>query len=295
MTIAFVTCRALDGALARDDRALAAALERRGARVTAAVWDDARVAWEGFEAIVLRSCWDYHRRPAAFRAWLRRCSRLPTWNPAPLVLANLHKRYLLQLAAVGCPIVRTRLLPAGSRCELQGLLAAEQWQEAVVKPAIGATAYRTWRTSELSIEASQQALERLLADSDVLVQRFVPEVVTQGELSFIFFAGAFSHAVLKSARCGEFRVQSDFGGHARRIAPARGQLAVAAKLVETIPHPWLYARVDAVEVDGTLQVMELELIEPELFITTAPESAEGFCDALSLLAKRDPRTDADAR
>jgi glutathione synthase/RimK-type ligase-like ATP-grasp enzyme len=281
MLIAFVTHRGLPG-LAADDRLTVEELRRRGARVEAAVWDDPGVDWAAFDRIVLRSCWDYHLRPEAFVAWLDRMERaeLPLWNPASVVRGNVDKAYLADLAASGLQVVPTALVESGSAANLARLLEERGWDEAVVKPTVSASAFRTFRTSRAKAAADQPAFEALLADSGALVQPFLAEVQSGGEWSFVFLGEEYSHAVRKRPRAGDFRVQTEHGGSAEGEVP-RWELVVQARAVaERIPKPWLYARVDAVEVDGSLVLMELELTEPSLFLDRHPAAPERFASAI---------------
>ena len=248
MLIGLVTWRGLPE-LAPDDRLLRDALVRRGAEARAVVWDDASVDWRAFDAIVVRSTWDYHKRIDEFRAWLDRMDGLPLWNPPSVLRWNTHKAYLLDLQARGIEIVPTLLVPAGSSF--------------IVKPAVSATAFRT---------------ERHAADTDVLIQPFVPEVLTDGELSFMFLGQKFSHAVRKRAASGDFRVQNEFGGSAERFEPDEDLIAQAARIAAALGDEWLYARIDCVVRDGRLILMELEASEPSLFLDA--ESAERFADAI---------------
>ena len=252
MLIALVTWRGLPE-LAADDRLLRDALVRSGADARAVVWDDPDVDWRAFDAIVIRSTWDYHKRVDEFRAWIDSMDGLPLWNPPAVLRRNLHKSYLLELQAQGVNIVPTLLVPRG-----QGF---------IVKPAVSATAFRT---------------ERHETDCDVLVQPFVPEIVDDGELSFVFFAGRFSHAVRKRVASGEFRVQSDFGGTAERFDAPPELIEQAGEITNMLGEQWLYARVDCVVRDGRLMLMELEATEPSLFLDEA--AAERFADAITLRA-----------
>lgn len=244
MLIALVTWRGLPE-LAADDRLLRDALARRGARVDAVVWDDPDVDWRQYAAIVVRSTWDYHKRVDEFRAWLDRMEGLPLWNPPALLRRNIHKSYLLELQEQGIEIVPTIFMQGG----------------AVVKPAISATAYQT-----------------MLLDYDLLIQPFVPEIL-DGELSFVFLGRAFSHVVRKRPRAGDYRVQSDFGGTAERVAVAPELVAQAERIAATLGEEWLYARIDCVVRDGRLLLMELEATEPSLFLDEV--SAERFADAIT--------------
>jgi glutathione synthase/RimK-type ligase-like ATP-grasp enzyme len=242
--IALVTWRGLP-ALAADDQLLRDALLRRGASVDAVAWDDV-VHWRRYDAIVVRSTWDYHKRVDEFRAWLDRMEGLPLWNPPALLRRNIHKSYLLELQEQGIEIVPTVFMPRG----------------VIVKPAVSATAHQT-----------------MLLDYDVLIQPFVPEIATDGELSFVFLGRRFSHVVRKRPAAGDFRVQADFGGTAERISVDASLIAQAERIAATLGEEWLYARIDCVVRDGRLLLMELEATEPSLFLDEA--SAERFADAIT--------------
>lgn len=254
MLIALVTWRGLPE-LAADDCLLRDALIRRGVDARAVVWDDPAVDWRAFDAIVVRSTWDYHKRFDEFRAWIDRMDGLPLWNPPSVLRWNIHKSYLLDLQARGIEIVPTLFVPRG--------------QDFIVKPAVSATAFRT---------------ERHATDCDVLVQPFVPEVVSDGELSFVFLGRAFSHAVRKRAASGDFRVQNEFGGSAERFEPSLELIDQATRIAAALGEEWLYARIDCVEREGRLILMELEATEPSLFLDA--ESAERFADAIDRLSSR---------
>lgn len=247
MLIALVTWSGLRD-LAADDRLLLDYLPAR-----AVVWDDPAVDWSAFDAIVIRSAWDYHKRIEEFRAWVDRldAAGASLWNPPALLRWNTHKRYLIDLAARGANVVPTLLIPRSSRV--------------VIKPAVSATAYRT------------EVLEPF--DQDMLVQPFIEEVTTCGEWSMIFFDGAFSHAVIKRARTGDFRVQHDFGGSWESAQPEPSLVEQAHDILRMIDEPWLYARVDCVVRDGRLLLMELEMTEPSLFLDA--HSAARFAEAIT--------------
>ncbi len=202
------------------------------------------------------------------------------WNPVPMVLENIHKSYLLELEKNDVPVVETALLRSGEQCDLEQLLDEAGWNHAVIKPAISATAHQTWLTADVSLAESQKRLEQLLAYSDALIQPFIPEIADNGEYSFIFFAGELSHVILKQAKAGDFRVQGDFGGKSIRVESSQELVVQAQKVADYVPQPWLYARIDGVDVDGQFLVMEIELIEPMLFIEMAANSNRRFADAL---------------
>lgn len=279
--VALVTYAALPQ-LARDDQLAIPHLAARGLHAEPVAWD-APADWRRYRAVVLRSCWDYHLRPAEFAAWVDRLAQLgvPLWNPPAIVRWNIEKGYLRDLAARGVAVPPTAWLDRGATPDLAALLRERGWSRAVVKPTISATAHNTWLTSPATAGADQPRLAAQLAGSAAMVQEFVAEVVEQGEWSLMFFGGRFSHAVLKQARPGDFRVQDDFGGTAVLAQPSPALIAQAQQLLGCVEAPLLYARVDAVERGGRLLLIELELIEPSLFLAEAPEAPARLAQAIA--------------
>lgn len=194
MRIAFVTSVGWPN-LTDDDRLAVAELTRRGAEVQPAVWDDPGMNWSHFDRVVLRSCWDYHLRLPEFLDWLDRMERakIALWNPPSLIRFNADKAYLEALAAAGVPGVPTLRAEKGEPADLAVLLDRQGWTEAVVKPAVSASAFRTRRLRREEAGAAQEDFTGMLADSAVLLQPFLPEIQTRGEWSFLFFAGELSH------------------------------------------------------------------------------------------------------
>jgi glutathione synthase/RimK-type ligase-like ATP-grasp enzyme len=239
------------------------------------------VDWPRYDAVVVRSTWDYHHRPAQFLQWIARleAAGVPVWNPPALLRWNLDKRYLAELGGQGVVVVPTLTVPHGSETSLPAALASAGWDAAVVKPAVSASAHETWRTSRTRAELDAARFAALVRAGEVLVQPYLP-AIEQGEWSLCFLGGRYSHAVLKRPRRGDFRVQSELGGEVLLARPEPGLVARAEEVVARLPAPWLYARVDACEVDGALVLMELELIEPTLFFHADPSAPTRFAQAL---------------
>jgi hypothetical protein len=265
-----------------DDRLVQSALGALGIDAAPAVWDSAEECWSGYQAVLVRSCWDYHRRLDEFLAWFAVLERAGTavWNPIPLLRWNSHKRYLRDVAARGVPIVPTRWLGRGEPVGLAELLAELGWRDAVVKPAVSASAFGTWRTSPATAAHDQARLDGLLSAGDVMVQPLVAAVAAPGEWSLVFLGGRFSHAVLKRPAAGDYRVQWEFGGSAESAVPRPHLVADAERALAAAPGEALYARVDGVEQDGQLLLMELELIEPHLFLGWSAPAAARLAAAL---------------
>jgi len=280
--VAFATSAAY-AVLSADDRLAVEALEGAGVAVEAAVWDDARVRWDAFDRVVIRSCWDYHLRHEEFLAWLGGLERagVPLSNAPGLVRWNLEKTYLADLGRRGVAVPETAWAGRGASVDLAALLAERGWDRAVVKPTVSASAYETWVTSPASAAADSARLARLLERSGVMVQPFLDAVVRGGEWSLVYFDGRLSHAVLKRPAAGDFRVQAEFGGSCEAAAPPGHLLEGAARVLASLAERPLYARVDGVDSGGELLLMELELIDPYLFFGLAPGSAALFADALA--------------
>lgn len=268
--------------LAEDDRLLLNPLAERGIEAEPAIWNDFAIHWTSFDAVIVRSCWDYHLRPEKFLHWIASLSeaRVPLWNPAALVRWNADKIYLRDLDAKAVAIVPTFWPEPGEAVPLREKLDERGWTKAVVKPRISATAYRTQLVTVEDAASGQSLFDDLRAGSGVMVQKFMDAIVSEGEWSLIFFGGRFSHAVLKSPKTGDFRVQNDFGGSERADDPAAHVLQSATRILQTVG-PTLYARVDGVVEDNRFHLMELELIEPMLFLSSHPGAPARFADAIA--------------
>lgn len=279
-----------------DEGGLVAALAARGIDATWQAWDAPEVAWAGFDLVVLRSCWDYHRREAAFVRWLHalRDDGVRLANPVDRVLANRHKGYLLALAEHGIPIPDTELLPAGTSIDLGARLAALGWEDAVLKPAVSASADSTWRVRTAGLVPSALRLATLLEQRDMLLQRFLPAIGT-GELSLIHIEGRFSHAVAKRPAEGDFRSQEEFGAQLACVEADAATREVAARALELQGADCLYARVDLVLDAAGPRLMELELIEPSLFLRLAPEALPRFAAAIADRARAGARKELERR
>jgi glutathione synthase/RimK-type ligase-like ATP-grasp enzyme len=264
-------------ALTPSDALLRSALEKLGVRVDVQVWD--RIAPSN-EIVCVRSTWDYHHRPDDFRQWVTSWRSRPglLWNAPETILWNMDKIYLRSLDAQGIAIPETMFFAA----QVPPDLSMAQANALVVKPRISATALGTYRVDHrMPLTADQMAP---LVRAGSMVQRFVPEILEEGELSLMFFGGRYSHAVRKRAAAGDFRVQSDFGGTVAVHRASAQERRFAERVLACIPAPWVYARVDVVQSREGLLLMELELIEPELFLTWTPQAAASFAGELAARA-----------
>ncbi len=285
--VAFVTYSAVPD-LTADDRLAVDALATLGVAADAVCWDDPGVEWQRYGAIVLRSTWDYYLRLAEFVAWIDRVEALGgrLWNPPRMLRGNLDKRYLTELRHPHLAPPPSAFFVRGTRIDLAALLDARGWTEAVIKPTVSADGFSTERTSRATAFEDQSLVEAMVERSDIVIQRLVSEIRTNGELSLMFFGGAFSHAVNKRPARDEFRVQERLGGAiAPAVAPAR-LVRHPANLIATSARDSLYARIDVVVAEGRFVLMELELVEPSLFLAHGPGAPAAFADAVRRVTVR---------
>ncbi len=286
--IALVTARAARG-LDEDMAPLVAALAAAGARGEIVDWDDGEAGWAGFDAVVLRSAWDYHERLAQFLAWVARVARVSLLlNPLEVVRWSLDKHYLGELTRAGAPVVPTRYLEPGDEpgAVLDELLTHDACRELVVKPAIGAgsrDARRHARSARSEILDHIRAL--LAARRSAMLQPYLERVDSDGETALMYIDNRFSHAIRKGALLPS-GAPSTAGLFAPETiearSPAPDELAAAGQILAALPFKrLLYARVDLLrDAAGAPRLLELELAEPSFFFTFAPGSAERFVAAL---------------
>lgn len=285
--VALATCAHHDGLVAGDDEALGERLSALGFEIARPRWDDSQVDWAGFDAVLIRTTWDYQHRLGEFMAWVDRaqaCTRV--FNPAEVVRGNVDKRYLRRLEGAGVPIVPTAWIesPAGEG----GVRTAQARLGAgalVIKPVVGAGASGMLVIGPDEIgRAGEHADEQVRAHGGVLVQPLLGSVRTRGELSVVLIDGELTHAVRKIPAPGEWRVQIEFGGAYTLEEPSAREREVAGRAVGALCPGGapLYARVDLVEAPGVgPAVIEVELVEPELFFRWAPRAGDALGRALA--------------
>lgn len=269
--------------LCEDDQLAAAHLRAQGHDIVPVVWDrTSAAALNAFDAVVIRNPWDWFNRRLEFKSFLERLGDVgvPLFNPHSMLLEYFEKTYLRTLEARGVPIVPTRWLTRDALDTLPGMLRESGWARAVIKPTVSANSYDTHLFS--AAEAKRvMALLRNSADHDqYMVQPYLDEIEHDGEWSLIFFGGHFSHCVRKYPKLGDFRVQTEHGGRSEASVPSAALIAQATKAVERGVPASLYARVDGVVRESQLLLMELEVVEPELFFRADTGAAERFAAAL---------------
>jgi glutathione synthase/RimK-type ligase-like ATP-grasp enzyme len=265
-----------------DDRLAVDVLQALGHDVKVAIWDDSSVDWRHGGITVVRSTWDYHLHFQKFLKWYERVAALTSlWNSLALMRWNVHKRYLEVLRQHGLAVVPTLWFSAGSTVDLLETMHTQGWPEAVIKPAIGLSTYGVLKVSshdQAGLESGNRHLKRLLLEGDVMLQPYLASVTDYGERALIFIDGSYSHAVRKTA----FQALLPAGEAGETPAEAsEEEIAVATQALAALPENPLYARVDLLQDDGGHPILiELELVEPSLFLSMNAQAPRRFAHAL---------------
>ncbi len=260
-----------------DDAILAAELESRGHECELVQWRSHTP--QSGDCILIRTTWDYYANFAEFSAWLDAidAAGAKVLNSTEIIRWNADKQYLIDLDTHGHDVISTAVLDNVG--QLHGVVLSCGTEECVVKPTRSANAFQTLRFPAQEIEEAQNVAQSIIDTGALpMVQPFLPEVTSEGEWSLIGFGGEYSHAVLKTPKAGDFRVQHDYGGTVSAQEPPPQAMAAAQRLFDSLKLP--YMRVDGVVHWGQFLLMELELIEPELFLRFAPGSEARFADEL---------------
>lgn len=288
-TCVFLTCEQHADALP-DDYYLIEPLSQSGWSVQELSWSLPHADWSQYDCVILRSTWDYTERLGEFLQVIDRIAGATTlWNPKEVVYWNCRKSYLADLEKKGVTIVPSSF--DSSPEELAHHFGAFGARQIVLKPIVGANSRSILVLSSSDVlENSNEKLlsSKILKQGEFFVQPFIVDIVRRGEISLIFFDREFSHAVNKIPASNDFRTQESYGATINAYQPSLAEIKVAAQILEKVEAPLLYARVDLVYLpSGSLALMELELIEPSLFLKWAPLSArQKFSNALESLLKK---------
>lgn len=261
-----------------DDDLAVPHLIKRGFAVETISWRQTARPWSDFEAVIIRTPWDYQSSPEEFLDVLGRIERQTRLeNPLDIVRWNLDKRYLREMEQRGTRIVPTIWDANYSEVELDRWLRALDTDEIIIKPYVSATAEHTYR-----LRSFDPGLVGIFATRPFMVQPFMPKIIDEGEYSFFYFNGEFSHAINKSPKLNDFRVQEEHGGIITEVMPDDRLIKAGRMAVDTIGRELLYARVDLVrDEDDNFCLMELELIEPALYLRMDAGAPKRFADAIS--------------
>lgn len=265
-----------------EDQLLQQALESLGLRVIRKDWASPDFDWSSTRYALFRTTWDYFDRFLEFVPWLDRVEmHTELINPSPLIRWNMDKRYLKDLEDKGIHICSTHFIEPGDTTSLKTLHETLGWQETVLKPAVSGGARHTYWLQPGNLAAHEAVFQELIQTKAMLLQPFQKNIMAKGEVSHMVFDGRYTHSVLKVAKAGDFRVQDDHGGTVHPYQASPLEIAYAEQVVAACNPSPIYARVDVVEDNqGNLALVELELIEPELWFRLHPMAAEALAQAI---------------
>lgn len=266
-----------------EDTELIHFLRNKDLPVVPTIWNDETVDWGSFDVAVIKSPWDYHNHLTEFWSWLDRLEKLgvKVLNPAEIIKWNSDKHYLKDIAQKGLPVIPSGYIEKGGRFDTD-FFDHFNTDKLVIKPCVSAGAQNTMTISKSNVTERLEEVNNLLKEQDFIVQPFVEEI-KNGEWSFLFFNGNYSHCVLKTPKQGDFRVQHYHGGSISYPTPDPLHIEQAGAYLKSLPQATLYARVDGILINDSFQLMELELIEPYLFLNGDQRVLENYYQALIAL------------
>jgi glutathione synthase/RimK-type ligase-like ATP-grasp enzyme len=280
MKIAILTCEKCP-ALAPRDLHLLPLFANRNVQADVVIWNDPAVDWRAYDGLLFRSVWDYHLRTEEFNNWLNHLAQLniKTLNPVETIRQNQHKFYLRELESKGIEIIPTVFIDKTDTLDFS-IIKSCNWPRAVIKPAVSASSYLTTLFDLADWQKIESEYQPVAAQRDLLLQPYMPEIKETGELSLVFFNRKYSHAVIKRAPQHDFRVQAEYGGEHFVFNPEKEVIETAENIISLVKGPLLYARVDGLLKNRRFVLMELELLEPDLYFDAHPEASERYVDGV---------------
>ena len=272
-----------NGAIRDEDQDLFDYLTSKGLNLYREVWNDEAVNWSDYKSVIIKSPWDYHEKHEDFLNWLEQLTTqgIKVLNSAETIRWNSDKHYLKDVLQSGFPAIPTVYLEKGETLDASKNYFKElNTPKLVIKPCISAGAKNTVLVTPEELPELTNLINGWLEEESYMVQPFVKEIL-EGEWSLLFFGGKYSHSLLKTPKDEDFRVQHYLGGKVNYIEADENLISQAEKFVEKLAADTLYARVDGVVIDGVFHLMELELIEPYLFLNNNPQRLENYYQALN--------------
>ncbi|WP_350285714.1 hypothetical protein [uncultured Croceitalea sp.] len=286
-----VTSNSFNQNILLEDGLIIAELEKQGLNVVRVAWDDPNFDWSTTKYALFRATWDYFERMQEFSNWMTKTAQHTNFiNSKSLIDWNIDKHYLKDLQIKGVNMAKTLFIEKGEELSLKEAMdKAEQTlafssDELVLKPCIAGGARHTYKFHIDAWPQYDTVFQELSISEAQMLQEFQKNVVDKGEVSMMLFNGEFTHAILKLAKKGDFRVQDDYGGTVHEYQATVEQIAFAKMVIDACPEKPLYARVDIFEDnDGKLALAELEIFEPELWFRFYPPAAKLFAKQLKEL------------
>lgn len=268
-----------------EDNYVKNSLEKLDLKVLRLSWDDKNFDWSKTKFILFRSTWDYHKRFQEFSDWLNKVSKQTTLlNSEDIIRWNIDKHYLLDIQRQGVHICESYFIEIGETKSLQKLIKELDLTDFVLKPCVSGGGRHTYKINQKNIGMHEEIFSQLIKEEAMIIQPFQQNIVTKGEVSLVLMNGEFTHAILKTAKKGDFRVQDDFGGTIENYTPTKAEINFAENAIKACKETPIYARVDVfIDNNGKLAIAELELVEPELWFRNHPQAADKLAEEIQQL------------
>jgi glutathione synthase/RimK-type ligase-like ATP-grasp enzyme len=280
---------------------LETALKKRGFNSKIVCWDDTTIEWNKADLVISRMTGTYFKDPQRFLKWAGKVDKTTKlWNPYPIIEWNIHKSYLIELQKKGIPIPETILIPQNTEQSFESILEMIPWDDFIVKPCIaaGSGGLRRFTKDSPDFETHLWNLNKHgfvqvfifgnleFIPSDTLIQQFIPEIKENGESSLIFFGSKYSHSMIKKAKVDDFRAHPIWGATIERYNPTESEIDICLEILNMLEHPIEYARFDMIPIEEQPLIIEVELIDPNLFFDQLPETVESFANHIELYLNR---------
>ncbi len=274
MKIALATCGRLPE-MSDSDQKLIPEFAKHKIEAVPTIWDNPEIIWENFDAVIIRNTWDYYTKFPLFVKWLDtlEATGIQVLNDLKIIRKNCHKFYLKEIIEKGFRVIPTIFLNSNTEISNDDLL---KYQKMVLKPAVSAGSYKTEILTDGDL--NYQNIRSKTIDGDWLLQPFLPEIQTEGEISMIFFGNEYSHAIIKKPTDGDFRVQKQLGGQYIPYSPTQVLLDELNPVFKIFGDEFLFGRIDGVMLGGKFHIMEIEMLEPDLYFDFFPEKVALFCE-----------------
>lgn len=247
------------------------------------VWETQRSRLTKYDAALFRTTWGYHEKFHPFLLFLDHLDslKIPIFNPVQVIRKNLHKFYLKELHFYDIPIIETVFVDKKSDENLNSIISEKKWDKFIIKPAVSAGAYNTHLINDYSLDKAEDIFREMVSENDLLLQKYLPEIKVDGEWSTIFFNRDYHYTVNKVPKPGDFRVQTLYEGKYTVSSPPLNVLETSVKAAELFLDECLYVRVDGVQSDDQFLIMEIEMIEPDIYLDYHPEGIPIFAKSIA--------------
>ena len=259
-----------------EDQLLLDALLKNNINAIRKDWNDKNFDWNKTKYAIFRTTWDYFENFKEFLCWIKKTKKKTIFiNSAEIIHWNIDKKYLIDLSKKGINISPTLFINKKTKTSLTSLFKKTKWKTAIIKPSISGAARHTYKITASNYLNYEKIFNQLIKKECMLFQQFLDNVITHGEISLIFIGKEYTHAVIKKAKDGDFRVQDDHGGTVEIYHPTKDEILFGKKCLKAIPFQPTYSRIDIIkDNNNNPSLVELELIEPELWFRNYPEAAK---------------------